>query len=129
MTALTKDQILKADDSTYDDVEIPEWGGTVRLKSFSGTKRTELYKQIEGRDKDGVKVDDALKFQLTLVAASIVNDKGEIQFSQEDVQYLAEKSSGVLDKLAEKCMRLNGLGAALDDIKENLEEAQKKDSG
>ena len=36
---LTADEIFEADDTKYDEVECPEWGGTVRLRSIKGTQR------------------------------------------------------------------------------------------
>ena len=34
--ALTKEQILEAQDIQREEVEVPEWGGTVYVKSLSG---------------------------------------------------------------------------------------------
>ncbi len=36
---LTKDSILKSEDRKYQDIEIPEWGGTVRVQSLTGAER------------------------------------------------------------------------------------------
>ncbi len=34
--ALTKDQIKQAKDTKTDEVEVPEWGGTVIIKTMQG---------------------------------------------------------------------------------------------
>ncbi len=39
MGLLTKDDILGADDLATEDVEVPEWGGCVRVRALTGTER------------------------------------------------------------------------------------------
>ena len=39
MALLSKEQITSADDRKWEDVPVPEWGGTVRLVGMSGTER------------------------------------------------------------------------------------------
>ena len=37
--ALSKDQILGAVDFSFVEVEVPEWGGTVRIRGLSAAER------------------------------------------------------------------------------------------
>ena len=39
MTLLSKTAILTANDLQTEDVEVPEWGGAVRVRSFTGRER------------------------------------------------------------------------------------------
>ena len=39
MTLLSKSAILCANDLQTEDVDVPEWGGTVRVRSFTGRER------------------------------------------------------------------------------------------
>ena len=39
MTLLSKTAILAAQDLQTEDVEVPEWGGAVRVRSFTGRER------------------------------------------------------------------------------------------
>ena len=39
MTLLSKTAILCANDLQTEDVEVPEWGGAVRVRSFTGRER------------------------------------------------------------------------------------------
>ena len=39
MTLLSKTEILTANDLQTEDVEVPEWGGAVRVRSFTGRER------------------------------------------------------------------------------------------
>ena len=39
MTYLSRDAILQREDIKTEDVEVPEWGGTVRVRGMSGVER------------------------------------------------------------------------------------------
>ena len=39
MSLLSKTAILTANDLQTEDVEVPEWGGAVRVRSFTGRER------------------------------------------------------------------------------------------
>ena len=39
MTYLSRDTILQREDIKTEDVEVPEWGGTVRVRGMSGVER------------------------------------------------------------------------------------------
>ena len=47
MQYLSADNILNADDFAYAEVDCPEWGGTVRIRSLSGGQRVNIKKAIE----------------------------------------------------------------------------------
>ena len=39
MTLLSKTAILTANDLQTEDIEVPEWGGAVRVRNFTGRER------------------------------------------------------------------------------------------
>ena len=39
MTYLSRDAILQREDIKTEDVEVPEWGGTVRVRGMTGVQR------------------------------------------------------------------------------------------
>jgi len=39
MSLLSKTAILAANDLKSEDIEVPEWGGAVRVRSFTGRER------------------------------------------------------------------------------------------
>ena len=54
MTLLSKTAILAAQDLQTEDVEVPEWGGAVRVRSFTGRERDAFEAGMirgEGRDR------------------------------------------------------------------------------
>ena len=125
MGLLNRSAILGADDLKHEDVEVPQWGGSVRIRVMTGAERDVFRASIavEG----GVPVG---KFAAALVAATCIDESGARQFSMEDIEALQEKSAASLDAPAAVAMRLNGLGAtAVRDAVKNSASGQSDDSG
>ena len=40
------EEILNRDDFTFEELEVPEWGGTIRIRSLSGNERTKITNMI-----------------------------------------------------------------------------------
>ena len=93
-------EILSANDIEVVDVEVSEWGGTVRLRSLSGDEAARFGEMFE-KDKTGA----ALK----ILALSAVNEAGERLFSDEQVVQLKQKSLRAILKLQKEALRINGL--------------------
>jgi len=102
---LTREQILQADDLRHLDVDVPEWGGMVRVRVATSRERTK-FQQIIGKAKDGMPDN----FMERWVAACAIDEKGKSLFSgADDVKELSEKSSVALTKVFNACMELNGM--------------------
>ena len=43
---LTKDQILKSDDLPSEEVSVPEWGGSVMVRSMTGYERDQFEQSV-----------------------------------------------------------------------------------
>lgn len=125
MGLLGKAAILGAEDLKHEDVEVPQWGGTVRIRVMNGEERDEFRAAIAS---DGpVPVG---KFSAALLAATCVDESGERLFSMDDMKALQAKSAVSLDAPAAVAMRLNGLGAtAVEDAVKNSASGQSGDSG
>jgi len=111
---LTRDEILAAQDHRTEVVEVPEWGGSVIVRSLSGTDRDRL----EGagilweRGPNGTLAIAGYQTAGTrarLVAAAIVDEEGRYQFSPADVEALGAKDSTPLDRIADVVTRLSGM--------------------
>lgn len=107
MTLLDKAAILAANDIRTEDVAVPEWGGTVRVKVLSGTERNAWGASLLGEDGKY----DAKRYSVRLVAAAVVGEDGAPIFTDEDVPALAAKSGAALARVQAAAERLNGLGA------------------
>lgn len=108
MTLLGRDAILSASDATTEDVDVPEWGGTVRVRGQSGTERDHFESSMlvkRGKTRDVSLVNARAK----LVSLSVVDENGERVFSDGDVVALGHKSAAALTRVYEIASRLSGL--------------------
>lgn len=104
MTYLSKDAILQADDLSYEDVPVPEWGGTVRLRTLTGSERDKFEAGVYGDGKK-VKLDD---FRARLCALCMVDGEGNRLFGDSEVKQLGKKSASGLNRVFEKATHING---------------------
>lgn len=106
--ALNREQILGADDLPTEELEIPEWGGTVLLKALNGEQREE----IEVRSHKAKASGDALGWKglKTLTATfALVDEAGKPLFTAKDIAALAKKSSAALDRIFERVLSQNAM--------------------
>ncbi|MGW4641804.1 hypothetical protein ACWEN6_25020 [Sphaerisporangium sp. NPDC004334] len=102
---LTRDQILAADDRVYEDVPVPQWGGTVRVRSLTGRERDKFEAGL--LDKSGAP--RVLGARAKLAQLSMVDERGQLVFGEEDVRALSLKSAAALQQVFETAQRLSGL--------------------
>jgi len=111
--ALSKEAIFAADDLETIEEDVPEWGGTVKLRTMSGKEREQYFRALMKH-----KADDIPKnlFQ-TLVIICAVDDDGNQLFKMEDLPELSKKNGAVLDRLTKAAGDLNGLtDQSVDDL-------------
>lgn len=114
MALLTKSAILKAQDFKTTDVDVPEWGGTVRLRTMSGTERDEFEQLCMQASKNN----SFAGMRARLVSLTAVDETGERLFNDKEVEALGNKSSKALQRLFDSAQKLNGI---TDDEVEELE--------
>ena len=122
MTLLSKTAILAAQDLQTEDVEVPEWGGAVRVRSFTGRERDAFEASMvrgEGRDR---KV-DLTTMRARLVGLTVIDETGQRLFTDEEVDLLGAKSGAALDRVFAVAQKLNGLSGT------DVEELAKNSSG
>lgn len=96
-----RQQILSADDLGFKDVEVPEWGVTIRVVGFNGTQRANI-------------IASALKGDAAIFAAypQIVMDSlrnpenDEPVFEKADRDSVAAKNGHILEYLGDIAMAL-----------------------
>ena len=126
MTLLSKSSILSINDLKHEDVHVPAWGGTVRVRTMTGQERDEFRNAIS-TEEGGVPVG---KFAAALLVATLTDEAGARLFSADDMDSLRKKSAASLDAPAGVAMRLNGLGGqAVEEAVKNSEADQNADSG
>lgn len=107
MGLLSKDAILASHDLATEDVEVPEWGGTVRLRLLTGTERARVEDDVlEARNKGK----EVALFKLRVLALCLVDDAGNRLFTDAELGQLGKKSANVIESLFKRCQQANGLG-------------------
>lgn len=120
-TYLSAEEILGADDLGYEDVPVPEWGGTVRVRELPGTERDKFEAQFVGKDGASIRAEGLEGFRARLAAAAIVDADGKPLFrSAAETKRLGEKSAAALQRVVDVAMRLAGLtGQDVEDLTGN----------
>jgi hypothetical protein len=108
MARLTREEILQVKDLREEEIEIPEWGGSIVVRSLSGNARQKLV--MNCMDKAG-KMDIQKLYPMLLIAGCV-----EPQFTKADTDGLNEKSAAALEKAGKAIMKLSGM--ALEDIEQ-----------
>ncbi|MGW9242577.1 hypothetical protein ACWGRL_28205 [[Kitasatospora] papulosa] len=110
MALLSKEQITAADDRKWEDVEVPEWGGTVRVLGMSGTERNAYQSSLVVLGSNGNVQRMNMTDQLAkLCAKSMVGEDFERLFTDAEVKELGAKNGAVLERIGSVAQRLSGL--------------------
>jgi hypothetical protein len=108
MGLLSREDILDVDDKVYEDIEVPEWGGEVRVRGMSGTQRDDYEASILQQNGSDRKVNLA-NARAKLVARCLVDADGRLLFSADDVRALGRKSARALERVFDKARELSGM--------------------
>lgn len=96
-----KHKILAVDDTQLEKIVVPEWDAEVYIRVLTGTDRVYFENAIDDKGKDRKNI------MAVLCALSIVDDRGNRLFSNEDVDALSKKSSKALARIAKAALSLN----------------------
>jgi hypothetical protein len=119
MALLTKEQISNISDRPIETISVPEWGGEVRIKCFSGQERDELEESLLKERKEG-ETPNLINHRARVVTLAIVHpDRDEKMFGLDEIKILAEKSSVALQRVYKAAIKLSKMR------KEDIEEAEK----
>ena len=125
---LTRDQILNADDMAYEDVEVPEWGGTVRVKTMSAAEKDAFEGSLTEIRQVGnsiVQRPNLHNVRAKLLARCMVDEVGALLFSENDILDLGRKSAAAMDRVLAVAKRRNAMSEQdLKELSEQLKNAQ-----
>ncbi len=102
---LSADQILGADDLPGEDVEVPEWDGTVRVRGLTGTERDRFEFSMAAAKNSP----DAVNIRAALVGRCIIDADGKRAFTDKQIAKLGAKSGAALDRCFDVVRRLSGM--------------------
>lgn len=114
---LTRESIFASDDTGFESIEVPEWGGTLYVRGLNGLEREEMENHFLKGDDSSVDI-TGQKVKM-LIACVVDKDRNQI-FKPNDAGKINKKSGVVIDKIFGVCCRLSGLtDAAIEEIKGN----------
>lgn len=114
MTTLNREQILGAPDLQFQNLDVPEWGGQVRIRQLSMLDVEHINSSTNNNTR---------KMALA-VALSIVDDDGKQLFTMEDADGILGHSAPAINRLSAAVATLNGWTvAASGDLEKNSESA------
>jgi len=128
MGLLTKEQVSAAQDLTTEEVEVPQWGGSVLVRGLTARERGQFMAMLVDQRKGGnrTRLED---LQVRLCAMSIVDEQGRRMFSDSELSLLARKSARALQPIFEVAQRLSGLSdEQVEELSGNSEETPSDDS-
>jgi hypothetical protein len=122
MPLLTKEQILSTNDLDYEEIEVKEWGGKIRIRCMTGTGRDEFETAIYQIKGDEIEANRE-NFRAQLLSRVICDEDNKLLFGSKEVKALGGKSGRIIDRLFEVAQRVNGIG------QQDIEEMTKNSDG
>lgn len=96
---LDRNAILNAQDVNYEVLEIPEWGGTIRLRTLTGDQAAEFMDMKEDEKKDVMP---------RILSLAVVDANGDRVFEDTDFVAIMRKSMRPLLRVLKVVNRMNG---------------------
>lgn len=116
--------ILATDDRATLDVDVPEWGTTVRLRALSGEDRERFEAFVAQENKDG---EETPAVRATFLQLAIVDEAGDPLFTPAQIHALGRRNGYPITRLFAIGRTLSKMGA--DDAEEIYTELKKLRSG
>jgi hypothetical protein len=101
---LTREQIFTAEDTPFEEIRVPAWGGTVKVKTMNadeGMDFSQLLARPEFKDH----------FREALVIACVVDENDAPIFTPEDLPALRKRNARAFTAVFNAAARLNGFSA------------------
>lgn len=106
-----------------EEIEIPEWGGTVLVRAFTGEDADIIARVTQGKNYSRSKV------LATLVQRGVVDpETGNRIFGTQDLDFLAKQPMKLLNRITTVLTRLNGGDEIEAALEKNLGSDQTDDS-
>ncbi len=106
MAILNKNDIMTVDDLKVEEVPVPEWGGSVLVRTLTARERDDFESSTVDKKTGKPNLDN---FRAKLVSLCMVDENGKRLFeSRADVAMLGNKSVAALQRVFNKAQELNG---------------------
>lgn len=132
MALVTKAQISAAVDRKWEDVDVPEWGGEVRLMALSSADRgyIEAGSVVANGQAAQLRVESLKLYREKLVGMAMVDEAFERMYTNKEIMAgaLGNKDGGIIERLAAKVQELSGMGRFAQKEAEGNSDAAPSDS-
>ncbi len=108
---LTAAEILASDDLETAEMEVPEWGGTVRFRVMTADEAIKFQETINTPAKKNAWV--------KILALCAVDGDGKRLFSDKEMDQLKQKSTAVFLRMQRFLLKLNGFTSDAEDAAKN----------
>ncbi len=109
-TVLSRERLLAADDTLTETVDVPEWGGSVVLRSLTLAQAKKVRRYIAD-NRDNAEVDD-----LDIAMVVLIEGMVDPQLDAGDVVALSGKQTSVITRLSRKVIDLSRMGNLLAEV-------------
>lgn len=109
---LSKDDLLKADDSVTEEVDLsdlPGYHGSVLIRGMTGKERDAFETLVMRAGSGGRRELDTANFRARLVARCAIDDDGNRLLTDADAAALGDKSAAAVDRMWVVATRLSGM--------------------
>mgnify|MGYP006883108143 CR=1 FL=1 len=106
--SLNREAFLRPAEVPVELVEIPELGGSIKVRGMTARQRSEFEKQFQTASGKQSKTRIA-EVRERLVVACCVNDDGSLMFSEEDISAIGNQAAGVVERIVNVAQRLCGM--------------------
>jgi hypothetical protein len=100
---LSAADILGANDVHTVDVEVPEWGGFITLRTLTAGEAILVSERLKSGQRDAA---------IQVLAMCAVDSEGNLLFTEEDVIRLRSKSLKAVMRVQDAALKLNGMKEA-----------------
>ncbi|WP_130470646.1 hypothetical protein [Candidatus Magnetaquicoccus inordinatus] len=109
--SLTREQILDSQDLGTVQVSVPQWGGEVPIREWSGVERNRFQELVKDKAP-------AVGIPAILTTLSVVDEGGNRMFRDTDLTTVAGKSAAALEVISDAVIKLNRIGQQEEDAAE-----------
>ena len=95
---LTVEAIIAAKDLKEEVIEVPEWGGSVKVRSFSKKAQQEVRELATVNDDI-----DPERLEMFMFIHGVIDP----QFTDDTFELLRDKNAGVIDRILQRVMQLS----------------------
>jgi hypothetical protein len=117
---LSAADILGADDLHRELVEVPEWGGSVYVRSLTAAERDAITTSVIDDNGNATRLNN---MRAKIVALGAIDSEGKRLFTNDDVKALGAKSSIAMDRVFGAIQKASGI------TKEELKELEGNSDG